>query len=101
MKLSREQLAGMSRLLDEVIDADEAGRRDWLRALPPEHHDLEPALRQALLAPDSPDDVLAMPPKMAAMHGAQAGERVGPYRLMRPLGAGGMAEVWLAERADG
>ncbi len=31
---------------------------------------------------------------------AQPGERIGPYRIVRPLGAGGMAEVYLAERAD-
>jgi len=101
MKLSREQLARMSRLLDEVIDADEAGRRAWLQALPPEHQDVEPALRQSLLAPDGADDALALLPAIGALRGARAGDLVGPYRLVRPLGAGGMAEVWLAQRADG
>ena len=34
-------------------------------------------------------------------NGLEAGDRVGPYRLLRPIGSGGMADVWLAERDDG
>ena len=33
--------------------------------------------------------------------GLSAGDLVGPYELVRLLGTGGMAEVWLARRADG
>ena len=36
-----------------------------------------------------------------AAHDDRAGDRVGPYVLLQQLGAGGMAMVWLAERADG
>ena len=30
----------------------------------------------------------------------QAGQMIGPWRLLEPLGEGGMSTVWLAERAD-
>jgi serine/threonine protein kinase/TolB-like protein/Tfp pilus assembly protein PilF len=33
--------------------------------------------------------------------GLNPGARVGPYEVIRLLGSGGMAEVWLARRADG
>jgi len=100
----------MSQLLDEALPLDEAGRRAWLRRLSPEHRYLASALRRALL-PEAAETVrvsalmtlpkLGSPDEAKSASGLKPGARVGPYELIRPLGSGGMAEVWLARRADG
>ncbi|MBV8147096.1 MAG: serine/threonine protein kinase, partial [Gammaproteobacteria bacterium] len=102
----------MSRLLDEALPLEAAARRAWLAALPREHQDLAQAMRDALLAADAQladiDRLTALPQLIPATQeaapsagGLRAGTRVGPYQLIRHLGGGGMAEVWLARRADG
>jgi TolB-like protein len=106
MSLSTEQLSRLSTLLDKVVDADPAGREQWLRELPAEHRDLESALRRSLLPDDGGAEIdawLSRPLQRDALSdsGLRTGDCVGPYQLLQPLGAGGMAEVWLAQRADG
>ena len=121
---SRQDWVEAFALLDVALELEPAGHAGWLAALRPDQARLRPLL-QALLqahAQAGSDGFLQTPASfvVAARAGqtddaAHAGVaavpavpaevaaqmRVGPYRLLREIGQGGMASVWLAERADG
>ena len=98
--LQRDEWARVLGLLDTALDLPVPERRPWLDelALDPPH--LKQALRRLLddRAAIETGDFLAAGAEASLLH---AGTQLGPWRLLRELGQGGMASVWLAERHDG
>jgi tetratricopeptide (TPR) repeat protein len=95
----------LSPLLDTALDLAPPERAAWLASLPAEHADLRESLSELLAgrAAVETDDFLNRLPEFSAAPSALTlgpGSIVGPYRLLRELGAGGTSSVWLAERVD-
>lgn len=104
-----ERLRSLNSLLEVGLSLPAEQRTAWLAALPPQHQALIAPLKALLARAEvDTDDFLQQPLLLMQEEAAgevpialTPGERIGPHRLVRELGAGGMASVWLAEREDG
>ncbi len=101
--LSPDHWQEISPYLDEVLSLPEQERAKWFDSFRKQRPDLVEVIQKLLNEHNTlaKERFLESGPVTPASEAALAGRIVGAYKLLSPIGQGGMGSVWLAERSDG
>jgi eukaryotic-like serine/threonine-protein kinase len=107
--LNPTEFERMSALLDEALSRPTGQRQAWLAELATRDPQVAAQLGELLESASAAQaerlletrDVIERRFAAAGTRESWVGKTIGPYRVISPLGQGGMGSVWLAERADG
>jgi eukaryotic-like serine/threonine-protein kinase len=101
-RLDKARWTAVSPYLDHAMDLEEDARARWLEVLRDDQPEVAADLEQLLEARRTVLEERFLEHGVAPCEEMSlAGHTVGAYRLIAPIGHGGMGTVWLAERSDG
>src|SRR5262245_19331477 len=99
--MSRERWQAVGPHLDQALELDTKGREALVAALRAEQPGVAEDLDTLLAAYEVPGSDGFLQSAPALPETTLAGQVVGAYTLITPVGQGGMGSVWLAQRSDG
>ena len=101
--LGKDRWRALEPYLDQALKMEPAERGTWLEGLKAHDPKLAADLQELLAENEeaSRKRFLEGAPTRPELASSLAGQPVGAYTLIEPIGQGGMGSVWLARRSDG